>query len=342
MVAKVNIFLTLSNKSSNYLKKVFSLTFVRVINLIFAKLKLKKRIIMLEFKLITPEDKEIFDSFYKYKTIKNCETAFANLCAYSFALHGEYAIIDNTLITRVHFKLNQEICYHCPTGKGDKVKIINQLIDDSKEKGFTMKMMIDCEEVFKENFCSRFTCEHKREYFDYIYLRESLATLSGKKLQAKRNHVNKFTKTYEYEYIKIDSSNIHLCVDFAERWLVENSKTNPENLNGYHEELIVIKYFAGHFNDLGLIAGAILVEGKMVAFTLGSKVNNETFCTHIEKANKDYDGAYSVINKEFANHLPEEFIYINREEDLGLEGLRKAKLSYNPIELITKTVATLL
>lgn len=81
----------------------------------------------------------------------------------------------------------------------------------------------------------------------------------------------------------------------------------------------------------------------MVAFTIGSKVNNETFCTHIEKANsEDYEGVYAMINKEFAMHLPAEFIYINREEDLGLEGLRKAKLSYNPIELITKTVATLI
>lgn len=297
---------------------------------------------MLEFKQITPKDKEIFNSFYQYKSIKNCETAFANLCAYNFALNGEYTIIDNTLVTRVHFELNKEVCYHCLIGTGNKVEIINQLIEDSKERGLRMKMLVDCNEIIKENFCTQFTCERKREYFDYVYLRESLATLSGKKLQAKRNHVNKFTKTYEYEYIKIDSSNIHLCVDFAERWLVENAKIYPENLDGYQEELMVIKYFAEHFDDLGLIAGAILVEGNMVAFTLGSKVNNQTFCTHIEKANKDYDGAYSVINKEFANHIPENFIYINREEDIGLPGLRKAKLSYNPVELITKTVATLL
>ena len=74
---------------------------------------------MLNFKRITPEDKEIFDSFYKYKDVKNCETAFANLCAYGFALNGEYAIIDNTLVTRVHFELNKVICYHCPIGAGD-------------------------------------------------------------------------------------------------------------------------------------------------------------------------------------------------------------------------------
>lgn len=297
---------------------------------------------MLEFKRITPKDKEVFDSFYQYKTIKNCETAFANLCAWSFMFNGEYTIIDNTLITRVHYTLNKEICYHCPIGKGDKVNIINQIINDSIEKGYTLKMMIDCKDVFKEHFCDRFRVEDKRDFFDYVYLRESMVNLSGKKLQAKRNHVNKFIKTYKYEYIEINSSNVNLCVDFAECWLKENSINNPENIESYKDELKVIKYFAEHFDELELIAGAIMVEGNMVAFSLGSKVNNETFNTHIEKANKDYDGAYAIINKEFSSHLPEQYIYINREEDLGLEGLRKAKLSYNPVELLTKTLATLL
>ncbi|MFV0600066.1 MAG: DUF2156 domain-containing protein [Bacteroidales bacterium] len=299
---------------------------------------------MLNFKRITPEDKEIFDSFYKYKDVKNCETAFANLCAYGFALNGEYAIIDNTLVTRVHFELNKVICYHCPIGAGDKVAIIKELINDAKEKGFTMKMMIDCHDLFRENFCSQFTCEKKREYFDYVYLRESLATLSGKKLQAKRNHVNKFMKTYNYKYSEIDSSNIRICIDFSKRWLNYKIKTNSEpDIEGYESEIKVLEYFAENFDSLGLIGAGLFVEDDLVAFTIGSKVNNETFCTHIEKANsEDYEGVYAMINKEFAMHLPAEFIYINREEDLGLEGLRKAKLSYNPIELITKTVATLI
>lgn len=297
---------------------------------------------MIQFKKVTPEDRELFDSFYQYKNIKNCETAFANLCAWSFALNAEYAIIDNTLVTRVHFELNKDICYHCPIGEGDRVEIIEKLILDSKEQGYQMKMMIDCNDEFKAHFCDRFSVIEKREYFDYIYLKESLSTLSGKKLQAKRNHVNKFSKTYDYQYIEIDSSNVDLCIKFAERWLIENEKYHPENIEDYKEELKVIKYFADHFDALGIRAGALLVEGDMVAFTLGSKVNNETFCTHIEKANTSFDGSYAMINKEFSSRLPEQFIYVNREEDLGLEGLRKAKLSYQPIELIHKTLATLL
>ncbi|MCK9163011.1 MAG: phosphatidylglycerol lysyltransferase domain-containing protein [Bacteroidales bacterium] len=297
---------------------------------------------MIKFKKVRPEDKELFDSFYQYKTIKNCETAFANLCAWTFALNGEYAIIDNTLVTRVHYVLNKEICYHCPIGQGNRVQIIEMLIKDSVECGYKMNMMIDCNDEFKANFCDKFSIIEKREYFDYVYLRESLSTLSGKKLQAKRNHVNKFTKTYNYEYLDINAYNINLCIDFAERWLLENAKDHPENIEGYNDELKVIKYFADNFDALALIAGAVFVEGTMVAFTLGSKVNNETFCTHIEKANTSFDGAYAIINKEFSSRLPENYIYVNREEDLGLEGLRKAKLSYQPVELIHKTLATLL
>lgn len=297
---------------------------------------------MIEFTKISPKDKEIFDSFYQYKIIKNCETAFANLCAWSFVLNGEYAIIDGTLITRVHYELNKEVCYHCPIGPGNRVDIIKKLIEDSKENSYKMNMMIDCNDEFKLNFPDRFKIVEKREYFDYVYLRESLSTLSGKKLQAKRNHVNRFSKKYNYEYLEINSSNINLCIEFAERWLLENAKFHPESIEGYNEELKVIKYFADNFDALAIIAGAILVEGDMVAFTLGSKVNNETFCTHIEKANTSFDGAYAMINKEFSIRLPGMYIYVNREEDLGLEGLRKAKLSYQPIELIHKTLATLL
>lgn len=297
---------------------------------------------MIQFKKVTPEDRELFDSFYQYKKIKNCETAFANLCAWSFALNAEYAIIDNTLVTRVHFDLYHEICYHCPIGPGNRVEIIEKLIVDAKEQGLKMNMMIDCNDEFKIRFCDRFSIVEKREFFDYVYLKESLSSLSGKKLQAKRNHVNKFSKSYDYQYIEINSSNVNLCIKFAERWLIENEKFHPENIEGYKEELKVINYFADHFDSLGIRAGALLVEGDMVAFTLGSKVNNETFCTHIEKANTSFEGSYAMINKEFTSRLPEDFIYVNREEDLGLEGLRKAKLSYQPVELIHKTLATLL
>lgn len=295
---------------------------------------------MIEFTKITPQSRNIFDLYYSYKTIQNCETAFANLCSYSFLFHGEYAIVNDLLITRVHYDYNKEICYHCPIGLGDKVELVNMLIKDSIENNYKLKLILDCKEVIQVHFSDVFEIEDKREFYDYLYLRESLETLSGKKLQAKRNHCNKFEKLYDYKYLDITSENIYSCIDFAKQWLTKTLEINSEEKESYENEFKVIEYFAENFEQLELIAGAIMVDDDIVAFTLGSKINNNTFCTHIEKANKDYDGAYAIINREFAKRLPKQYIYINREEDLGLEGLRKAKLSYNPIKLIEKQIAT--
>ncbi len=299
---------------------------------------------MLNFKRITPEDREIFESFYPYKTIQNCETSFANLCGWSFLFNGEYAIINGALVTRVHYELNKDICYHCPIGQTDKVELVKLLIQDSIENNYTMRFILDCKEVIQVHFKNDFEVEDKREYYDYLYLRENLASLSGKKLQAKRNHCNKFEKLYNYEYREIKVENMEECISFTKRWLNYKADINENpDLEGYRNELKVIEYFAEHFDSLGLIGGGLYVEGDLVAFTLGSKINNNTLNTHIEKANmEDYEGVYAMINREFARHIPEEFIYINREEDLGVEGLRKAKLSYHPVKLIEKQIATLI
>lgn len=98
-------------------------------------------------------------------------------------------------------------------------------------------------------------------------------------------------------------------------------------------------YALNHFDELGLLGGALLVDGKVIAFTFGAPINHDTFGVHVEKADVNYEGAYTVINQEFASRLPEEFIYVNREEDLGIPGLRQAKLSYNPVILLEKSAA---
>lgn len=293
------------------------------------------------FQRIRPEDKLVFDTFYEHKTIQNCETAFANLCGWGFLLGGEYAIINGALVTRVHQVANKEICYHCPIGDVDKVELIRLIIEDSIENNYTMRIILDCKEVIQVHYKDAFDIEDKREYYDYVYLRESLATLRGKKLQPKRNHCNKFTKSYNYIYRELNSKSVKECVEFSKAWLDNKLAEEPDgDLEGYVNELRVIEYFAENFDALGMVGGAIYVDRELVAFTMGSKVNNDTFCTHIEKANTDYDGAYAMINREFAKHLPEEYVYINREEDLGIEGLRRAKLSYQPIKLIEKEMAT--
>lgn len=295
---------------------------------------------MIEFKPIKPKDREIFEKFYRYKTIQNAESSFANLCAYSFIFNGEWAIIDDCLVTRIHFEKNTHICYHYPLGEGDKDKIIEQLINLSKENN--QQMSVICERKDRKPcFEHHFDIKEERNFFDYLYLREDLQYLKGKKFQPKRNHINKFNAKYKWDYIEINAKNYHSCLFLVDKWKEKAIEKNPELLADYEKEKKVIEYLFSNFDALDLKAGAIKVEEKIIAFTIGSKINNETFDIHIEKADRNFEGAFALINQEFAKRLDPCFKYINREEDLGIEGLRKAKLSYYPIKLIEKYIATL-
>ncbi len=283
---------------------------------------------MIKFNPITAKDREIFEKYYPYKTIQNAESSFANLCAYSFIYNGEYAIIDNCLITRIHFVKDKEICYHQPLGECDKDQIIKKLITDAKEKN--QKISIICEN--KKN------CEvrEERDFADYLYLREDLQHLKGRKYQAKRNHINKFTSKYQWNYKELNSQNCFDCLPLLDKWKEQASEKTPQHNNDYEKEKKVIEYLFQHFEDLDLYAGAIEVEKQIVAFSIGSKINSNTFDVHIEKADRDFEGAFALINREIATHISDNYKYINREEDLGIEGLRKAKLSYYPIKIIEK------
>lgn len=185
----------------------------------------------------------------------------------------------------------------------------------------------------------KFEFSSSRDYVDYVYLRTDLAELKGKKFQPKRNHVNKFYKTYtNYEYMPITTDRINECLKLEEEWCKAND-CGPQN--GLGNERKSLTYALNHFEELGLSGGILYVNDKIAAFTFGMPINQQTFGVHVEKADTQIEGAYNVINQEFARHIPEQYIYLNREEDLGLEGLRKAKLSYQPAILLEKNMARL-
>ena len=163
--------------------------------------------------------------------------------------------------------------------------------------------------------------------------------MKGKKFQAKRNHINRFRNTYpDYEYTPITPDRIQECLDLEAEWCKVNNCDQQEGTGNERRALI---YALHNFEALGLTGGILHVNGKFVAFTFGMPINHETFGVHVEKADTSIDGAYAMINYEFANRIPEQYIYINREEDLGIEGLRKAKLSYQPVTILEKYMACL-
>ena len=177
-------------------------------------------------------------------------------------------------------------------------------------------------------------CE-QRDNFEYVYSADKLIALSGKKLHAKRNFVNRFCRLYDgrWKYISMDERDRRAILDFWHKWHAQNIEKND---SGLEAELGAITCALDNFRALDLRAGGLILDGALVGFSLGCAANRDTFDVQIEKAIGDSDGAYAVINREFAAANCGGFKYINREEDLGHEGLRKAKLSYHPELLIEK------
>ena len=295
---------------------------------------------MIKFKDITLEDKEAITSITMNSERKNCDLSFSNLCSWRFMYDTKFAIVDGFLLFKFH--MNNELAYMMPVGEGDLKKILEAIIDDAASEGESFLMYGVCNNMkdeIEKLMPGKFCFSSNRDYVDYIYLRTDLAELKGKKFQPKRNHANKFYKTYtDYEYMPITADRISECLRLEEEWCKANDCGQQ---NGLGNERKSLTYALNHFDELGLTGGILYVNGKIAAFTFGMPINHETFGVHVEKADTEIEGAYNVINQEFAKHIPEQFVYLNREEDLGIEGLRKAKLSYQPAILLEKNIARL-
>ncbi|MDR1098392.1 MAG: phosphatidylglycerol lysyltransferase domain-containing protein [Tannerella sp.] len=294
---------------------------------------------MLSFKPITIEDKEAITAFTLQGNLPNCDYAFANMCSWSFLYESKYAVTDDFLFVRfyVEEKGRRHLAYMFPVGNGDLKKAIELLEKDAEKMGYTLLILgvtPDLKNKMNALFPDSFTYLIERNYFDYIYLREDLATLKSKKFQPKRNHINRFKKQYEYTYLPISPDIVCQCMDVERIWCKANLDENDKE--DLAHEKISMTFAMQHFEELGLSGGAILVDGKIIAFTYGSPINSQTFGIHVEKADVHYEGIFSVINQEFASRIPQQYTYINREEDLGIPGLRKSKLSYNPVILLEK------
>ncbi len=293
---------------------------------------------MISFKEITLEDKNIIEKYTLESQRRNCDLSFANICSWNFLYQTKYAIVNDFLVFR--FYLGEQLAYMMPIGKGDMKSVIELLVEDADAIGAKFYMVGVCTENKDElqielpNYLS-FSME--RDYADYVYLRTDLATLKGKKYQSKRNHINKFKAQYpDYEYKELTPQLVSECLKLEEEWCRAN---NCEEQTALAAERRSMTFALSNMESLGITGGVLHVGGKIVAFTYGCIISNDTWDVCVEKADTTVEGSYTMINFEYANHIDPSFIYINREEDLGLDGLRKAKLSYHPIILLEKWIA---
>lgn len=180
---------------------------------------------------------------------------------------------------------------------------------------------------------SEFEISPAREHFDYLYATADLIQLAGRRFHDKRNHVNAFRRTYQFTYEPLTEARLSACRELADAWC--RLKRCEEDL-GLAGEWEAVREALEHFAALKLTGGVLLVDGRVVAFTLGELLNRETVVIHIEKADPELRGAYAVINQQFLEHAWGEVPFVNREQDLGEPGLRTAKLSYHPVRLVEK------
>lgn len=293
------------------------------------------------FHKVTLEDRDAVLRHVQNSPYQNCDYSFSNLYGWAEVYGTEVAFHKGMMLVRFKNPSQERQAYLMPVGDGDLKGVLLDLQKDLLEKGeehiILMSVTANALDALKALSPSQIKELPNRDFYDYIYLRENLATLAGKKLQSKRNHIHKFERLYpDWSYEEITADNVEKCIALEGVWL-DNTKTDSEKLAERRVVLNALK----HKDAIGLTGGCIKVGERVVAFSLGMPVSTDTFDVNIEKADTEYEGAFSIINREFARRVPERYTYLNREEDLGVEGLRKAKLSYNPEYLLCKSTVIL-
>jgi len=225
-----------------------------------------------------------------------------------------------------------------PVGAGDKAKALDALAACLAERS-PEAFIGRADDVFVQNVVDpdRYRIRTDRDNSDYVYLAESLITLSGNRYHKKKNHLNKFKKTHDFTYRVLDSETVHTFLDLQSDWCRLKDCASSDAL--LEEDRAVYEALT-HHDQLGFRGGAILIDGRVEAFALGEKLNEDTAVIHIEKANPKILGLYAIINQQFCEKEWSEVTYVNRQQDLGIPGLRKAKKSYHPDHMIHKFILT--
>ena len=290
---------------------------------------------MFQFKRPELEDQNIIEYYLSLQTSRSCEATFANTYLWSRHFKVDYAVVEDTLVFR---SLRKEPSFAFPVGRTNALKpALDALMADCAEQGIEFRMhSITAARfaVLEELYPGQFQIEYNREDADYVYEAEKLALLSGKKYHGKKNHINKFKKLYpDWSYEPLQKDNLEECFQMAMKWRDINGCNEDEEKN---MEMCVTLNFLRLFEELKVCGGLLRAGGKIVAFTIGEAVSDDTLVVHVEKAFANVPGAYPMINQQFVLHEAQNYTYVNREEDMGEEGLRRAKTSYHPIFLIEK------
>ena len=277
-----------------------------------------------EFKIIGLEDKPLFDDFVRRFPPEASETVFTNIFIWRKFEHSKYTTIDGNLC--VLCEPPSEPAYFLPPiGDANPAETVRTCLTFAPR-------LSRVPQSYARRFCGELRCEPDRDNFDYVYLAEDLIQLRGKKYDGRRNRIRKFERTYTHRYLKLGPEHLDGCRALFEKWF--EGKANSEWI--IHAEKEAILEALGQFEALGLSGGAIEADGRIEAFSIGEKLGADTAVIHIEIADPDFQGLAQTINREFVRNEWSGFRFINREQDCGIPGLRRAKMSYYPHHMVEK------
>lgn len=299
---------------------------------------------MINLKALELEDQAWMVPLLMAAGLQNSQYSFANLFAWSVIYPYYVTRVDDCLLIK-GINLDGTPSYFFPVGTRDPESLKSLLLamrQDAAATGFAFKLIgltPGNMTVLNRLFPGQFTFIEIRSLFDYVYLLDHLARLPGRKLSAKRNHINYFLRNNLWSFEPLTLSNLAECWEMNQAWYKTRDLESDQHLA---QECLVVRRFFEYFTELGLVGGLLRSSGKIIAYTIGSQLNAHTFDIHVEKAFGEIRGAYQMINREFArliqNEHPE-IICVNREDDQDHLGIRQAKLSYAPIRIEQKYLA---
>ena len=293
------------------------------------------------FKDIDMESRELLNPYFDLVDYEACEYCFNTLYMWQHLYKTGYYIGDGFAVIVAEYEGNTFSILPLAK-KEDMPRVIKFVIDyfeNEQKKIYFRGITKEVVDYLKENYPDKFDYTEERDLFDYVYDGDSMRELKGRKNVKKRNHIHYFLKEYEgrFEYRLLDENDFDACLKLVEEW-TSNKEENGQVDEEMEEELIGIKKLFNSFpviKDKLKIAG-IFIDGKLEAFTMGEYLNPNMALIHIEKANPSIRGLYPYINQQFLVNEFSDVEFVNREEDLGIEGLRKAKLSYHPVKFVEK------
>jgi hypothetical protein len=287
------------------------------------------------FKNFELKDRDLVQSILERYQPQTSELTFTNLFMWRHHYGSEWCLLDDWLI--ILNVSDDEGCYALPPvgpqGRGPVVKTLLEWLGGEKILGVPLVQRADAKLAEEVDGLRDLQVEATPDHYDYVYETENLVKLAGRKYHSKRNFINTFLRTYRYRYETLTPEHIPGCLDLAACWCRMRRCEEDMDLMG---ELRAIHEVLENYGRLGLEGGVILVDGRVEAFSLGELLNADTAVIHIEKANPELRGIYALINQQFCEHQWSGAAYINREQDLGEPGLRKAKQSYYPSRMVEK------